>query len=420
MYRVSRLENGLVVATAAMPHMASISVGIWVAVGGRYESSELSGVSHFIEHLLFKGTRRRSAKQISQDVEGLGGELNAFTSEENTCFFSKARHDRFDDLLDVLMDMFLNSVFAPGEIHKERAVIKEELAMYRDQPQQYVQEMLNELLWPNHPLGRALTGTEETLDAMQRSDIVRYLQSHYVAGNTLVTAAGCLDHDAVVRTVSRYARHFKPGGRSNFMGAPNGAPGPRLRLLTKTTEQTQIALGMRACSRHDERRFALRLLNTLLGENMSSRLFQVVREDHGLAYSIGSSIGLFDDVGALTISAGVETDKLAAALKLIMRETARFASALPSVAELRRARDYLIGQMDLGLEHTSNQMMWIGEQLLGYGKIIPPEEIKERLYRVKPAAIRAVAQDVFQAERFNLALISPLKKEPGLASLLRN
>src|SRR4051812_28437428 len=174
MYRVSRLENGLTVATAALPHMCSVSVGVWVAVGGRFEPARLSGVSHFIEHMLFKGTKKRSAAEISQAVEGLGGYLNAFTSEELTCFYSKARHDRFDELLEVLVDMFLNSEFDKGELDKERGVIKEELAMYLDQPAQHVHELLNETLWPDQPLGRSLTGTPQTLDEMSRADLVKY------------------------------------------------------------------------------------------------------------------------------------------------------------------------------------------------------------------------------------------------------
>src|SRR5213596_2162482 len=172
MYQITRLPSGLVVATTEMPHRASVSLGLWVGVGGRYEPAPLNGVSHFIEHMLFKGTKRRSAKEISQAVEGIGGYLNAFTGEERTCFYSKARHDRFDELLDVLADMFLNSTFDPAEIEKERAVIKEELAMYLDQPQHHVQELLNATLWPDQPLGRPLTGTEKTLDAMARADLV--------------------------------------------------------------------------------------------------------------------------------------------------------------------------------------------------------------------------------------------------------
>jgi predicted Zn-dependent peptidase len=418
MYEITHLNNDLTVATAAMADRASVSLGLWVGVGGRYEPAQLNGVSHFIEHLLFKGTRRRSAKRISQDVEGLGGYLNAFTSEESTCFFSRARHDCLADLLDVLGDMFLNSRFDPADINKEREVIKEELAMYRDQPQHHVHELLNELMWPHHPLGRSLTGTERTLDAMGRRDLVNYQRANYVAPCTLVVAAGNLRHRAVVRAVQRYAARFPPGRRPGFVPANGDQTAPRLRLLTKATEQTQLALGFRACSRHDERRYGLRLLNTLLGENMSSRLFQIVREDHGLAYSIGSALGFFDDVGVLVISAGVETERLPKALRLILREVRRVVEKPPSPGELRRARDYVIGQIDLSLENTENQMMWLGEQLLGYGKAVSPREVKARLAEVQPAQIRAIARAFLQPEHLSLALVSPLKSSARLRSLL--
>lgn len=417
-HQVTRLKNGITVATVEMPHMASVSLGIWVGVGGRYEPPELNGVSHFIEHMLFKGTRRRSAKEISQAVEGIGGYLNAFTGEENTCFYSKARHDRYEQLLEVLMDMFLNSEFDPAEIVKERGVIKEELAMYMDQPHQLVQELLNETLWPNHPLGRSLTGTDETIDAMDRAKLLGYRRANYVAPSTLVTAAGNLNHEKIVRAVARYAPKFEPGKRAHFLPVQDEQSEPRVRAFPKNTAQLQLAMAFRTCSRHDERRFALRILNTLLGENMSSRLFQVVREDHGLAYSIHSCLVFFDDVGALIVSAGMDTDQLPRVMKLIVGELQRFAQKAPSAREMRQTRDFLVGQIDLSLESTENQMMWLGDQLLGYGKIIPPGEIKRRLARVQPGEVRRVAQSFLQPQRLSLALVSPLKNAQPIRKLM--
>jgi predicted Zn-dependent peptidase len=417
--QISRLKNGITVATVEMPHMASVSLGIWVAVGGRYEPAELNGVSHFIEHMLFKGTRRRSAKEISQAVEGIGGYLNAFTGEESTCFYSKARHDRYEQLLDVLTDMFLNSKFDPSEIAKERGVIKEELAMYMDQPHQLVQELLNETLWPNHPLGRSLTGTEKTIDSMDRGKLLCYRRANYVAPCTLVTAAGNLCHERIVRAVSRFAPKFAAGKRPYFQPVDDNQTQPRTRAFTKDTAQLQLALGFRTCSRHDERRFALRILNTLLGENMSSRLFQVIREDHGLAYSVHSCLVFFDDVGSLIISAGMDTDQIPRVMKLIMRELKRFTEKPPSAKEMRQTRDFLIGQIDLSLESTENQMMWLGDQLIGYGKIIAPSEIKKRLSQVRPAEVHRVGQAFFQPDRLSLALVSPLKNSRSLSQLAR-
>ena len=409
MYRLTSLDNGVTVATAEMPHMASVSVGIWVGVGGRYESGEISGVSHFIEHLLFKGTRKRSARRISEEIEGLGGYINAFTGEESTCFYSRAGADRFRDLVRVLMDMYLNSRFDPEEIDKERLVIKEELAMYVDQPQHYVQELLDETLWPDQPLGRSLTGTEETLDAMDRSKIVDFQRTNYVTANTFVVAAGKVRHKDHVNEVRRLAGLVRRGDRPRCEPARISQDRPRTRLYTKQTEQTQLAMAVRTCSRHDERRYALRLLNAILGENMSSRLFQVLREDHGLAYSIYSSLGFFEDDGSLTISAGLETSTLPKALSLIISELRKLTEKAPSAAELRRARDYVVGQVDLSLENTENQMMWLGEQLLNYGKIASSKTTKKRLFEVRPGDIKAAAKDFFQADRLNLALVSPLK-----------
>jgi len=418
MYQITHLPNGLTIATAEMPHMTSVSLGLWVGVGSRYEAAELNGVCHFIEHLLFKGTKKRTAKEISQAVEGIGGYLNAFTSEEATCFHARACYDRFEDLLDVLMDMLHNSRFSPVEIAKERQVIKEEIAMYLDEPQHLVQELLNATIWPKHPLGRPITGTNETLDGLDRNKVVAYLRGNYVAAKSVLVATGNVRHERVLKAASRYARHFQNGPAPKSVPAIDGQNAPRLKLFTKDTEQTQLALGIRTCSRHDERRYALRLLNTILGENMSSRLFQIIREDHGLAYSIYSTPSFFEDTGDLVISAGLDTDNLPKTLHLILRELRRLGETAPSAAELRRARDYVLGQIDLGQESTENQMNWIGEQLLGYGRISSPSEVKRRLRQVTAGQIRTVARDFFRPDRFSLALVSPLKSANRLAKAL--
>jgi predicted Zn-dependent peptidase len=419
MYHTTRLPNGLRVATAEMPFMASVSVGIWVGVGSRYEPAELNGACHFIEHMLFKGTAKRTAEEISQAVEGVGGYLNAFTSEEMTCFHARAHADRFDDLLDVLTDMVLRSKFAPAELAKEREVIKEEVVMYRDQPQQHVQEVLNTTLWPDHPLGRSITGDEKALDALSRAKLLAYLKNNYLAENTLIVVAGNVTHRRVVKAATRLAKFFKSGPCPQFVPVTNAPREPRVNLCTRKVEQTQLALGIHTCSRHDDRRHALRLLNTILGENMSSRLFQVIREEHGLAYSIYSTPSFYADTGDLVISAGLDTENLAKAVRLMVRELKRFTERPPSAAELRRARDYTIGQIDLSLESTDNQMNWLGEQLLGYGKVFQPDEAKRRLSTVTAGEIRAAARDFFRPERLNLALVSPLKQVGPLGNLLQ-
>lgn len=419
MYHVTRISNGLTVATAEMPHMASVAVGVWVGVGGRFETAQLSGVAHFIEHLLFKGTGRRSAREISEAVEGVGGYLNAFTTEENTCFHARAHAEHTDDLLDVLVDMLVNSRFAPADISKERDVIKEEIAMYRDQPQQLVHDLLHETLWPNHPLGRPLTGTETTLDAIRRSDILTFLRANYTASNTVLAIAGPLPHAEVLRRCRKLVSKLTDGRKPSFAPADTEQRAPVVCLHTKKTEQTQLALGVRACSRHDERRFAVRVLNAIVGESMSSRLFQILREDKGLAYSVYSSWAFMEDTGAITISAGLDHEDLEKSMRIIARELRTLTETPVSAAELRRARDFVIGQMELSLEGTENQMNWVGESLLGYDRILEPRDVTQRLASVTAGEVRNVARDFFRPDRLNVAIVSPLEKSLGLEKHLR-
>jgi len=414
MFQVTNLPSGVRVATAAMPGMESVAVGIWVGVGGRHESARHSGISHFIEHLLFKGTHRRSAKQISQAVEGVGGYLNAFTGEEHTCYYAKASHRYFDTLLDVLTDMYRHPRFAVGDINKERSVIKEELLMYRDQPDHYVQELLTSTLWPDQALGRPLTGSPASLDATDRAALLDFKDKKYVAGNTVVAVAGHCRHEDVVERVGRQLTSTGKRRPPAFDGAVERQCGPRLHFLHKKVEQSHLALGIRGFSRRDERRYALKLLSVILGENMSSRLFQTIRERHGLAYSIQSACSFFDDTGAFQVSAGLDTKHLLRALRLILGELRKVARQAPGATELRRAKDYSVGQMRLGLESTSNQMMWLGEHLHAYGFIHSPDEVERRLEAVTAEDIASVAADLFRDEGLNAAVITPGQDEPAL------
>lgn len=418
MHQVTQLPNGVRVATAAMPHMESVSVGCWIGIGGRFEPVRVAGISHFIEHLLFKGTRRRTAKQISETVEGIGGYLNAFTGEENTCYYAKASHRHLDTLLDVLADMYLNPRLAVTDIDKERQVIKEELLMYRDQPDHYVHELLTETIWPDQPLGRSLTGTLESLDVIARPSLLAYKAQHYTAPNTVIAVAGHCTHEDIVRRVAQAFPAPARGQLPQYEPARDAQQKPRLHFLKKNVEQTHLAIAVRGYSRHDAARFRLKLLSVILGENMSSRLFQVIREKHGLAYSIQSSTSFLDDTGAFIISAGLDAKRLPKALRLILRELKRLAQRPPQAAELQRAKDYAIGQMRLGLESTSNQMMWVGEHLLAYNRIHSPDEIERQLASVTSAAIQEVAAELFRDSRLNAAVISPNDQERTVTELL--
>ena len=418
MYHITRLPNGLRLATAELPHMASVSLGIWSAVGSRCERASEAGISHFLEHMLFKGTPLRSAARISQEVEGLGGYINACTSEESTCYHARAHAGQAAKLMDVLADMYLNPVFDRQEITRERRVIKEEIAMTLDQPSQHVLELSDESLWPDQPLGRSIAGDERTLNRTRRRELAGFHARHYVSGSTVVVAAGDIRHRDLLDLSKRLAGRVPTGKRSSWFPAVNGQTRPEIKLFTRDMEQTQFALGIRTCSRHDPRRFALRLANVILGENMSSRLFQSIREDHGLAYSIYSTPNFYHDTGSLTIAAGLDTAHTQKALKLTLDELRRLRDKPPGARELRRARDYLIGQLELSLESTESQMNWVGEQLLGFDQIIPPDEIKARLNEIRPGDIRRVASDFFRPERLCLSLVSPLKSNRGLRKLI--
>lgn len=398
--------------------MASVSVGVWVGVGGRHEPAPLGGISHFIEHLLFKGTQRRSAAQISQAVEGIGGYLNAFTDEENTCFYARAQAKRLGDLVDVLLDMFLESRLAPADIRRERAVILEEMAMYRDQPAELMHDLLNAAQFPGHPLGRAVIGTAKTLAGIRRQHLVDYLASHYVTESTVIAAAGNLDHDELVGLVRRRSRQFRRGKRPGCSAPAERSGKPAVRMLAKTVEQANVGLGFRTCSRHDPRRFALRLLNVVLGENMSSRLFQVVREEHGLTYNIHSSLSYWGDCGDLVISAGLDAGELEKTLRLVIPELRRLKKRAPGKAEFDRARDYVLGQMDLQLESAESHMMTLGEQWLAYGRLMEPAESKARIAAVTRSELRAAALEFFRPERLAVALVSPARRQRPIDPLL--
>lgn len=392
-YRLTTLPNGVRIASVEMPHMRSVSVGVWAGVGGRHEGQNLSGMSHFVEHLLFKGTRKRNAKQITEAVEGIGGYLNAFTTEDHTCYYAKAASKHFGTLCDVLGDMYLNSQFSPVEIERERDVIREEILMVHDSPAQHVQELLSDVLWPDHPLGRPLTGTAESIARFKRDDFTDFTSKYYNGRTTVLAVAGQVTHECVVEHFAPLFASLPTGRRPRFTKAafiPTG--GPKIATVKQDIEQTHMALGFHAIGRHDMRRYALKLLSVILGENMSSRLFQKLRERHGICYSISSGLVSLDDTGALTIFAALEPAKLEKAIKLTLQELDRFIEKPPTKSELQKAKDYTIGQTLMGLESTSSQMMWMGESILSYDKIVDPADVETRLNAVTREEISAVAK----------------------------
>jgi predicted Zn-dependent peptidase len=394
-----------------MRERESAAVAIWVRVGGRYEPKRLSGVSHFLEHLLFKGTRRRSHRQIKKEVEGVGGILNAFTSEESTCYFAKLPAEHFRRALDVLADMVKEAALDSKEVVRERAVILEEIKMYRDQPAQYVHELMGELLWPNQSLGRSLAGTPETVSSLSRGDMLTYKKRYYQPANLLISASGPVAHGEVLGLVQKWFPGRNGGGHSQFEPARRGQAHPRFHFVEKETEQTHFNLGFHGFSKQDPRRYALGLLNIILGANMSSRLFEEVREKRGLAYEIKSGVGHYQDTGLVSVSAGVENRKVSLALAVILQELRKLARRPVPEEELRRAKDYFLGQFLMGLEDTLDHLLWVGEKIL-YNEAVPDrEKITREIEKVKVRDLQKIAAQIFRTAHLNLALVGPLKEK---------
>ena len=415
-YQTSTLSNGLGVVLKPMPQAQSVAVGVWVRAGGRYESPDRAGVSHFLEHLLFKGTRHYSCEELKQRIEGVGGSLNGFTTEEFTCYIAKVPQRHARRAVDVLGEMVCRPRLAATDVEKEREVILEEIRMYEDTPGQYVHDLFSQLLWPDHPLGMLLSGTIDTVRRISRADLVRYWQHLYQPRNLLVAIAGALDPEAMTRQVRRVfgTPRSKPAPR--FVRAPRPRRGPQVRVWNKRTEQTHLCAGTYAIPRTHPDRFALELLHVLLGANMSSRLFREVRERRGLVYEIGTQIKRFYDTGAFVIYAGCDTGKVTATIQTIFTELSRIRRGPIPRAELRRAKDYYAGQLLMGLEDTLDHMLWIGEQAVTVGRIAKPETLLTHLAKVTPQNIRRVARQLFVTPKMHLAIVGPIA-EPEASRL---
>ncbi len=404
---VFRLSNGIRVVSVPLKERKSVSIGVWVHVGGRDEEPRLSGVSHFLEHLVFKGTKKRTANQIKESVEGIGGSLNAFTSEEYTCFLAKTASKHFKQVFDVLSDMVLNASLKEEDIKKERTVIMEEIKMTQDQPSQLVDELLTELLWAGHALGRPIAGTVETVGALTTEDIHKYRNSYYEPALITVVAAGDISKNKLVGLTRAHYDSIKPkNGKRLQLFVKNGRA-QKLKLVSKDTEQTHLAIGMHTFSKEDPDEYCLEILSVILGGNMSSRLFNEVREERGLAYEIGSFTKKYHETGAFGVEAGVDTKKSLEALRVIMKELARTTHELVGTGELRRAKDFFLGQMELGLESTMNNMLWAGENMVSLGRCRTPEEVTDRVEKVTAEDLTRVAKKIFSGGSLNLAVVGP-------------
>ncbi len=405
------LPNGLRIVSAPRPEAESLTIGIWINAGGRHENRALNGISHFLEHLLFKGTRRRSSRLIKEEIEGRGGLLNAFTDEEFTCVWAKVQPKDLKIAVEILTDMVLNPLLDSKEMEKERAVILEEIRMVRDLPMQSVHDLLNSLLWPKHPLGRILSGTEASVGRIRRRDLVSYQRRFYTPINVVIAACGRLSHRALVEAVSEGWRKVPPGRLQKPPRVRQNQRRPRFKVEVKETEQTHLCLGFHAFPRNHPLVHALNLLNVSLGGNMSSRLFQRVREDRGLAYEIGSQVKRFRDTGLFSVAAGVEHRHLARCLQVILRELKRVCTEPVRPKEFEQALEFFMGQLLFSLEDTSEQMCWVGECEMILGRVQPMEAVLGHAQRVKRENLTQVARAVLRSDRLSLAVIGPVAQK---------
>ncbi|MER7165738.1 pitrilysin family protein [Micromonospora sp. NPDC000207] len=406
------LPSGLRVLTEAIPTMRSVSFGIWVAVGSRDETATQSGAAHFLEHLLFKGTHKRTALDISAQIEAVGGETNAFTTKEYTCYYARVLDEDLPLAIDVMCDLVADSVLDPTDVETERGVILEEIAMHDDEPGDEVHDLFNRAVYGDHPLGRLISGTEETVTPMTRRQIQNFYRRRYTAPQIVISAAGNLDHTTVVRMVRQALRGSPLETGPAAPAAPRRrTPSVRTRPPTtlvesKETEQAHVLLGCPAMDRLDERRFALGVLNNVLGGGMSSRLFQEIRERRGLAYSVYSYASQYADTGLFAVYAGCAPGKVDEVLDLCRAELARTAADGLTEAELARGKGMSKGAFVLGLEDTGSRMTRLAKGELLYGTVMPVDELLARVDAVTLDEVNDLAADLL-ARPMSLSVVGP-------------
>ena len=419
MYERTILDNGLRVVTGELPHTHSASVSIFVGAGSRYEGDERAGVSHFLEHMLFKGTERRpTPREVSAEIEGIGGLMNAATDKELTVYWVKVGDQHFEHALEVLADNLLHSRFEPREIEKERQVIVEELDMTEDSPADLVGLLIDEVLWPDQPLGRDAGGSRASVKALERPDLLEYLQGQYVPENAVLAVAGNVTHDAVVRSASKHLGNWARSTFGTWQPAINGQTAPRVRVRQKKTEQAHVCLGLPGYGGDHPDRFALDVLNTVLGDGMSSRLFEEIRERRALAYDVHSYVERFADTGSLVVAASVEPRKAVETVEVILQELDGLKKPVPE-AELTKAREYMKGRLQLRMEDTGATASWLGRQELLKKHILSVDEVLNILDGVTSADLLRVADDLLRPELVNVAVVGPFRSAARFEAAVR-
>jgi len=416
MFQKELLKNGIRIVTEEIPYVNSVSIGLWIKAGSRYESIENNGISHFIEHMLFKGTKKRSAKEIANSIDKIGGQLNAFTSKECTCLYAKVLDAHFDIALDVLADMFFNSNFDHEDIEKEKGVVLEEINMYEDSPEDLVHDLFSQTVWSGNSLGMPVLGTESSLGNLKREKILDYFNNNYIPQNIVISVVGNIKHTDAVKNVRDYFEKSKPGNREAIQ-TPTPNFEPEYMFKNKLTEQVHLCMGFVGVDIKSEAYYPMLILNNIFGGAMSSRLFQKIREDRGLAYSVFSYPSSFVDCGLFSIYAGSKPCNLKSVAELIMEEINILKEKGITEEELYDSKEQLKGSYILGLESTSGRMISIGKSELILKRVYTPAEILEKIDKVDIESTNKVINYIFDKRNMGAAVIGSMKKNTNIKKL---
>ena len=406
-YQITELENGVQVVSEKIDGVRSVSLGIWVRVGSRYENLENNGITHFIEHMLFKGTQKRSAKMIAEEVDGMGGQINAFTAKEYTCYYIRVLDENLAQGMDILADMLLKSRFAQEDIDKERSVIEEEIKMYADAPDELANDLFNALVWSNHPLGRPILGTYESLEKIDREALLRYMQEMYTGSNIVIAAAGSIEHEELVGLAKKYFANLPKGAVNIYQ--PVESFQKAKSLVNKDTEQVQICLGVEGIANDDsDEAYVMSVLNAYLGGSMSSRLVQKVREEMAMAYSIYTYHSSYSDNGLLGVAVATREENAYTVIKTILAEMKDVAQNGIGQDELKRIRGQFKGSLYLANESVTSRMNRLGRALMYRQRIIMPEESIARLEKVTADDVKILAEKIFTGDRYVLLVLGEI------------
>ena len=418
-YRKTTLSNGLRLVTAPMPHTRSVAVSVYVGAGSRYETDAEAGLSHFVEHLCFKGTERRpTSQEISQVIDSAGGLINAGTDRELTVYYCKVASPHFELALDVLSDLVQRPLFVPDELEMERRVILEELAMVADSPTQQVDLLLDETLWPNQALGRDVAGSEESVGGLSREMAFDYLRRQYVPNNVVVSVAGAVSDGQTVDLVARAFGDWPRGVPGGWFPAVNGQQAPQAAVKYKKTEQAHLSLAVRGLPLQHPDRYALSLLSVILGEGMSSRLVQELRERRALCYDVHSYAGYFQDAGVFAVYAGVDPSRAEETLSALLTELARLRDEGVTEEELKRAKELAKGRLLLRMEDTRAVSDWLGAQELLLGRVRTADDVVDFIDAVTEEDLQRVARQLLVSDQLNLAVVGPFRTDRRFRSLL--